>query len=117
MVMLNLPFDQTLYTYPSLEYIMDLVQQENLSEKSREFFQELIREIEIKNAIAQKVLDNRLAIVGISEDEAQVNFQHKDYQKESFRLLKFCRKMIRKKIARQNIKSLTNQRGSLMLNQ
>ena len=84
-------------TYPSLEYIMDIVQQEDLTDKNREFFQELMREIEIKNAIAQKVLRNRLAAVGNSEEEAEVNLQHKEYQKESFRLLRFCRKMIEKK--------------------
>ena len=95
--MLNLPFQESLMTYPSLEYVMDIVQQEDLSDKSRDFFQELIREVKIKNAIAQKVLNNRLAIVGTSEEEAEVNLQHKEYQKESFRLLKCCRRMIEKK--------------------
>ena len=56
-----------------------------------------MREVEIKNAIAQKVLDNRLVVVGNSEEEAEVDLQHKGYQKESFRLLKFCRRMIEKK--------------------
>ena len=94
---LNLPFEKSLMTYPSLEYVMDIVQQKDLTGKNREFFQELMREIEIKNAIAQKVLSNRLAAVGNSEEEAEVNLQHKEYQKESFRLLRFCRKMIEKK--------------------
>ena len=62
--MLSLPFEKSLMTYPSLEYVMDIIQQEDLSDKSREFFQELMREIEIKNAIAQKVLNNRLTVVG-----------------------------------------------------
>ena len=84
-------------TYPSLEYVMDVVKQEDLIDKNGEFFQELMREIEIKNAIAQKVLSNRLAAVGNSEEEAEVNLQHKEYQIESFRLLRFCRKMIEKK--------------------
>ena len=95
--MLNLPFEKSLMTYPSLEYVMDIVQQEDLSDKSREFFQELMREVEIKNAIAQKVLNNRLAVVGNSEEEAEVDLQYKEYQKESFRLLRFCRRMIEKK--------------------
>ena len=95
--MLNLPFEKSLMTYPSLEYVMDIVQQEDLSDKKREFFQELMREVEIKNAIAQKVLNNRLAAVGNSEEEAEVDLQHKEYQKESFRLLRFCRKMTEKK--------------------
>ena len=95
--MLNLPFEKSLMTYPSLEYVMDIVQQEDLTDKNREFFQELMREIEIKNAIAQKVLNNRLAAVGNSEEKVEVNLQHKEYQRKSFRLLKFCRKMIEKK--------------------
>ena len=95
--MLNLPFERSLMTYPSLEYVMDIVQQEDLSDKNREFFKELMREVEIKDAIAQKVLNIRLAGVGNSEEEAEVNLQHKEYQKESFRLLRFCRKMIEKK--------------------
>ena len=93
--MLNLPFEKLLMTYPSLEYVMDIVHQEDLTDNNREFFQELMREIEIKNAIAQKVLNNRLAAVGNSE-EVEVNLQHKEYQRGSFRLLKFCRKMIEK---------------------
>ena len=95
--MLNLPFEKSLMTYPSLEYVMDIIQQEDLTDKNREFFQELMREVEIKNAIAQKVLSNRLVAVGNSEEEVEVNLQHKEYQKESFRLLRFCRKMIEKK--------------------
>ena len=93
--MLNLPFEKSLMTYPSLEYVMDIIQQEDLTDKNSEFFQELMTEVEIKNAIAQKVLSNRLAAVGNLEEE--VNLQHKEYQKESFRLLRFCRKMIEKK--------------------
>ena len=42
-------------------------------------------------------MDNRLSIVGTPEDEVQVNHQHKEYQKESSRLLRFCKKMIEKK--------------------
>ena len=67
--MLSLPFEKSLMTYLSLEYVMDVIQQEDLNDKSREFFQELIKEVEIKNAIAQKVLNNRLAEVGKSEEE------------------------------------------------
>ena len=95
--MLNLPFEKSLMTYPSVEYVMDIIQQEDLSNKNKEFFQELMREVEIKNAIAQKVLNNRLAAVGNLEEEAKVDFQHKEYQKESFMLLRFCRRMIEKK--------------------
>ena len=35
--------------------------------------------------------------VGNSEEEAEVNLQHKEYQKENFRLMRFCSKMIEKK--------------------
>ena len=80
--MLNLPFEKSLMTYPSLEYVMDIVQQEDLTDKNREFFQELMREIEIKNAIAQKVLSNRLVAIENSEEEAEVNLQHKEYQRK-----------------------------------
>ena len=52
---------------------MDIIQQEDLRDRSRECFQELITELEIKNAIDQKVLDNRLAIIGASEEEAEVD--------------------------------------------
>ena len=31
--MLNLPFEKSLMTYPSLEYVMDIIQQEDLTEK------------------------------------------------------------------------------------
>ena len=112
--MLNLPFEKSLMIYPSLEYVMDIVQQEDLTDKNREFFHELMREIEIKNVIAQKVLNNRLAAVGNSEEEAEVNLQHKEYQKESFRFLKFCRKMIEEKDKEADILSLSNQRVCLM---
>ena len=44
---LNLPFEKSLMTYPSLEYVMDIVQQEDLTDKNREFFQELMREVKI----------------------------------------------------------------------
>ena len=101
-------------TYPSLEYVMDIIQQEDLTDKNTEFFQEFMRDIEIKNAIAQKVLRNRLAVVGNSKEEAEVNLQHKEYQKESFRLLRFCRKMIEKKVKRQDILNLSSQKVCLM---
>ena len=41
-----------------------------------------MREVEIKNAITQKVFNNRLAAVGNSEEEAEVDLPHKEYQKE-----------------------------------
>ena len=33
--MLNLPFEKSLMTYPSLGYVIDIVQQEDLNDKNR----------------------------------------------------------------------------------
>ena len=52
--MFNLPFEKSLMTYLSLEYVMDIIQKKDLTDKNREFFQGLMREVEIKDAIAQK---------------------------------------------------------------
>ena len=90
--MLALPFEESLFTYPTLDYTMDMVEQKDLSEKGRNFFQELMIEIEIKNAIAEKVLQNRYSIVANSSEMAEVDKQHKYYQKGSKRLMDFCRK-------------------------
>ena len=95
--MLSLPFEESLFAYPTLDYIMEMEKQKDLSEKGRNFFQELMRQIEIKNAIAEKVLQNRYTIVVNSSEMAEADKQHKDYQKESKRLMDFCRKMIDKK--------------------
>ena len=45
--MLVLPFKETLNTYPTLDPIMRVVEQEDLREKGESFFEELMREIEI----------------------------------------------------------------------
>ena len=63
--MLALPYEESLFTYPTLDNIMDMVEQD-LSKKGRDFFQELMREIEVKNAIAENVLQNRYTIVANS---------------------------------------------------
>ena len=57
--MLGLPFKETLNTYPTLDSIMKIVEQEDLREKGESFFEELMGEIEIKNAIAEKVYQNK----------------------------------------------------------
>ena len=57
--MLGLPFKETLSTYPSLDSIMRVVEQEDLRGKGESFFEELMGEIEIKNAIAGKVYQNK----------------------------------------------------------
>ena len=61
--MLALPFKETLDTYPILDPIMRMVEQEDLREKGKSFFEELMREIEIKNAIAGKVYQNKSLVV------------------------------------------------------
>ena len=74
--MLALPFEESPFSYTTLDYIMNMVEQEDLSEKGRNFFQELVTEIEIKNAIAEKVLQNRYTIVANSSEMAKVDKQH-----------------------------------------
>ena len=71
--MLALPFEESLFTYPTLDYIMNMVEQDDLSEKGRNFFQELVREIEIKNAITERVLQNRYIIVANSSEMAEID--------------------------------------------
>ena len=56
-----------------------------------------MEEIEVKNAIAEKVLQNRHPIIANSTEMAEADAQHRDYQKESKRLIDFCRTMIDKK--------------------
>ena len=60
---LRLPFEQPLMTYPSLGNLMDVIQQEDMGDKNREYFQEMAKEIKIKDNIAQKVLNNRLSVI------------------------------------------------------
>ena len=60
---LRLPLEQPLMTYPSLGNLMDVIQQEDMGDKNREYFQEMAKEVKIKNDIAQKVLNNRLLVI------------------------------------------------------
>ena len=60
---LRLPLEQPLMTYPSLGNLMDVIQQEDIGDKNREYFQEMAKEIKIKNDTAQKVLNNRLSVI------------------------------------------------------
>ena len=94
---LRLPFEQPLMTYPSLENIMDAIQQEDMGDKNREYFQEMAKEIKIKNSIAQKVLNNRLTVIRTPEEKEIASLQYKEYQKESRKLLDFCEKMMGKR--------------------
>ena len=72
---LSLPFEKPLVTYPSLKNIIDIIQQEDMEDKNREYFREMIREIEIKDNIAQKVLDNRLSVIRTPEEKEETNLQ------------------------------------------
>ena len=94
---LRLPFEQPLMTYPSLGNLMDVIQQEDMGDKNREYFQEMAKEIKIKDDIAQKVLNNRLSVIRIPAEKGKTNLQYKEYQKESKKLLDFCEKMMGKR--------------------
>ena len=94
---LRLPFEQSLMTYPSLGNLMDVIQQEDMGDKNREYFQEMAKEIKIKDDIAQKVLNNRLSVIRTPAEKGKTNLQYKEYQKESKKLLDFCKKMMGKR--------------------
>ena len=94
---LRLPLEQPLMTYPSLGNLMDAVQQEDMGDKNREYFQEMAKEIKIKDDIAQKVLNNRLLVIKTPAEKGKTNLQYEEYQKESKKLLDFCEKMMGKR--------------------
>ena len=94
---LRLPFEQPLMTYLSLGNLMYVIQQEDMRDKNREYFQEMAKEVKIKNDIAQKVLNNRLSVIKTPAEKRKTNLQYKEYQKESKKLLDFCEKMMGKR--------------------
>ena len=94
---LRLPLEQPLMRYPSLGNLMDAIQQEDMGDKNREYFQEMAKEIKIKDDIAQKVLNNRLSVIKTLAEKGKTNFQYEEYQKESKKLLDFCEKMMGKR--------------------
>ena len=94
---LQLPFKQPLMTYRSLENLMDAIQQEDMADKNREYFQEMAKEIMVKSSIAQKVLDNRMSVIKTPEEKGKTNLQYGEYQKESRKLLDFCETMTEKR--------------------
>ena len=94
---LRLPLEQPLMTYPSLGNLVDVIQQEDMGDKNREYFQEMAKEVKIKNDIAQKVLNNRLSVIKTPAEKGKTNLQYKEYQKESKKLLDFCEKMMGKR--------------------
>ena len=95
---LRLPLEQPLMAYPSLGNLMDAIQQEDMGDKNREYFQEMAKEIKIKDDIAQKVLNNRLSVIRTPAEKGKTNLQYEEYQKESKKLLDFCEKMMGKRL-------------------
>ena len=109
--MLGLPFKETLDTYPTLDSIMKMVEQEDLREKGESFFEELMGEMEIKNAIAEKFYQNKSLVVTSSEEEVEMTKEYEEYKKESKRLMDFCRKMIDKRGKREEYEELEQPQG------
>ena len=109
--MLGLPFKETLDTYPSLDSIMRVVEQEDLREKGESFFEKLMGEIEIKNAIAAKVYQNKSLGVANSKEETKITREFEDYKKESRKLIDFCKKMIGKRGKRGEYEELEQPQG------
>ena len=104
--MLSLPFKETLYTYPTLDPILKIVEQEDLRNKEGGFFEKLIRELEIKNTIAGKVYQNKSLVVASSEEEVEISREYEEYKKESKRLMDICRKMLEKRDRAEECKGL-----------
>ena len=94
---LKLPYEQPLMTYPSLGNLMDGIQQEDMENKNRKYFREMAKEVKVKNDIAQKVLNNRLSIIKTSQEKDKARSHYAEYQKESQKLLSFCKKMMEKR--------------------
>ena len=108
---LRLPLEQPLMTYPSLGNLMDAIQQEDMGDKNREYFQEMAKEIKIKNDIAQKVLNNRLSVIRTPAEKGKTNLQYEEYQRESKKLLDFCEKMMGKREKEANSIELEQPEG------
>ena len=94
---LKLPYEQPLMTYPSLGNLMDEIQQDDMENKNREYFREMAKEVKVKDDIAQKVLNNRLSIIKTSQEKDKARSHYAEYQKESQKLLSFCKKMMEKR--------------------
>ena len=109
--MLGLPFKETLDTYPSLDSIMRVVEQGDLRGKGENYFEELMGEIEIKNAIAAKVYQNKSLEVTNSKEEAKITREFGDYKKESKKLIDFCKKMIDKRGKSREYEELEQLQG------
>ena len=109
--MLGLPVKETLDTYPSLNSIMRVVEQEDLRDKGESFFEELLGEIEIKNAIAAKVYQNKSLEVTDSKEETGITKEFEEYKKESKKLIDFCKIMMDKRSKREEYEELEQPQG------
>ena len=85
---------------------MRMVEQEDLREKGENFFEELMREIEIKKTIAEKIYQNKSLVVTSSVGETEITKEYEEYKKESERLMGFCRRMIDKRSKREECEEL-----------
>ena len=108
---LRLPLEQPLMTYPSLGNLMDAIQQEDMGDKNREYFQEMAKEIKIKDDIAQKALNNRLSVIRTPAEKGKTNLQYEEHQRESKKLLSFCEKMMGKRAKESNSIELEQPEG------
>ena len=109
--MLGLPFKETLDTYPTLDTIMKMVEQEDLRDKGESFFEELMREVEIKNAIAEKVYQNKSLEMTNSVKETEMTEEYEEYKRESKRLMDFCRTMMDKRSKKEKYEELEQPQG------
>ena len=89
---LRLPLEQPLMTYPSLGNLMDAIQQEDMGDKNKEYFQEMAKEIKIKDDIAQKVLNNRLSVIRTPAEKGKQISSIKNIKKK----VKSCWTFVRK---------------------
>ena len=83
-----------------------MVEQEDLRDKGESFFEELMGKIEIKNAIAAKVYQNKSLEVTNSKEETEITKEFEDYKKESKRLIDFCKRMMDKRSKREEYEEL-----------
>ena len=68
-------------------------------------------EIEIKNAIAAKVYQNKSLEVTNSREETEITRGFEDYKKESGKLIDFCKRMIDKRSKREEYEELEQPQG------
>ena len=87
------------------------MEQEDLREKRESFFEELMGGMEIKNAIAEKVYQNKSLMGTSSEKETKVTKEYEEYKRESRRLSEFCKRMIDKRGKREEYEELEQPQG------